>query len=347
MGRKNLLQHLIDGGQEDTPQPPDITEAAGFQPSHKDEVQGEGQPESTPQVIRRDRPAGRSVGIVGAVSGTFDTLSNQLRQAQERLSTGEVVVEISAEDIEPSFVSDRLGFDKDMDELTASIRDHGQRTPILVRPHPDMQGRYQIAFGHRRYLALRALGRPVRAMIKPLSDDELVIAQGQENNARVDLTFIERSLFAHRLERRKFSRTTICAALSVDHTAVSRMLWVATAIPDELILAIGAAEKSGRRKWIALAKAFEAIDWEEVRDKLLAVCAGSRGLDSDRRLEAVMAEIAEMRPRPSKPQAPVLTVERRPGYVRIRYDAERFSEDAVEELVSQVNRICKKLGGKP
>jgi ParB/RepB/Spo0J family partition protein len=50
-----------------------------------------------------------------------------------------------------------------MDALVASIRDQGQRTPILLRPHPDDLGRYQIAFGHRRYRALQTLGRPVKA----------------------------------------------------------------------------------------------------------------------------------------------------------------------------------------
>lgn len=350
MGRKNLLRHLIDA---DTDLPPEPTHNSGAQeggsPTGSAE-EGSGGSQATahaPAPIRKERTPTRGVGIVGAVSGTFDSLSRELKAAEERLSTGEIVVELATDDIDPSFISDRIGFGKDMEELTASIRDHGQRTPILVRPHPEQGGRYQIAFGHRRYLALKALGRPVRAMIKPLTDDELVIAQGQENNSRVDLTFIERSLFAHRLEGRKFSRATICASLGVDRAAVSRMLLVATAIPDELILAIGAAEKSGRRKWVALAKAFGSIDWEAEREHLLSICEQVEDGDSDRRLDAILTALSNPKPRTSVNPGPPLWVERKPGYVRIRYDQDRFSEEALNELVSQVNKICKKLGGQP
>ena len=49
---------------------------------------------------------------------------------------------------------------------------------------------------------------PVRAVVRTLSDAELVIAQGKENNERRDLSFIERALFAAHLEHRKFERPT-------------------------------------------------------------------------------------------------------------------------------------------
>ncbi len=40
-------------------------------------------------------------------------------------------------------------------ELAESIRSVGQMTPCVVRL---VDGRYEIVFGHRRYLALRLLG---------------------------------------------------------------------------------------------------------------------------------------------------------------------------------------------
>ena len=50
------------------------------------------------------------------------------------------------------------------------------------------------AFGRRGYLS-----RKVRAVVKEMKDREHVIAQGQENSARANLSFIEKALFAARI----------------------------------------------------------------------------------------------------------------------------------------------------
>ena len=96
----------------------------------------------------------------------------------------------------------------DASDFIDAIRITGQQVPILVRPHPEIEGRYQIAYGHRRARAARELGRPVRAVVRQMSDAELVVAQGQENSARRDLSFIERALYAAKLERAGFDRET-------------------------------------------------------------------------------------------------------------------------------------------
>ena len=58
------------------------------------------------------------------------------------------------------------------------------RCPSSCDRNPQQEGRYQIAYGHRRLRAAIELGRPVRAIVKPLTDEQLVVAQGQENSAR-------------------------------------------------------------------------------------------------------------------------------------------------------------------
>ena len=77
-------------------------------------------------------------------------------------------------------------------------------------------GRYQTAFGHRRVRVAGLLGRTVKAIVRALSDDELVVAQGLENSAREDLSFIERAVFALRLETSGRSRSIIQQALAKD-----------------------------------------------------------------------------------------------------------------------------------
>ncbi|MGO4611618.1 ParB/RepB/Spo0J family partition protein, partial [Variovorax sp. 2RAF20] len=75
-----------------------------------------------------------------------------------------------------------------LNELVEQIREHGQQVPILVRPHPQAKGRYQVAYGHRRLAAAKKLGLSVRAVVRDLTDDQLVVSQGQENSARTNLS---------------------------------------------------------------------------------------------------------------------------------------------------------------
>ena len=65
--------------------------------------------------------------------------------------------------------------------------------------------------------ALAELGAArCKAVVKKLGDEELVIAQGQENNERQDLSYIEKAqVRAHAFQKRGFRRDTIMTAMSV------------------------------------------------------------------------------------------------------------------------------------
>jgi ParB family chromosome partitioning protein len=201
-----------------------------------------------------------SRGAFGAVTRTIDDLAaraDAARDIEAKLTAGQTVVELDPLLVDSSFVTDRLSQDDDdYRALLDAIRERGQDSPILVRPHPVEAGRYQVAFGHRRLKAARDLGRAVRAVVKTLDDRALILAQGQENSARANLSFIERALFARRLEDAAYDRETIMSALSVDKTTISRMISVAVAIPIGVIEAIGPAPSAGRDRWSELAAAF-------------------------------------------------------------------------------------------
>lgn len=163
------------------------------------------------------------------------------------------IVSLNPADIDPSFIPDRMPASEEADAgLVEAIREQGQQVPILVRPHPEFQGRYQVAFGHRRLRAVSSLGIPVKAVVRDLSDEQLVVAQGQENNERRDLTYIEKARFAQKLQMR-FPRDTIMAAMSLHKGDLSNMLSVVGRIPEDLIDLIGPAPSVGRRNWMDLA----------------------------------------------------------------------------------------------
>jgi ParB family transcriptional regulator, chromosome partitioning protein len=146
--------------------------------------------------------------------------------------------------------ADRLESDAMEDaRLAGSIRDHGQQVPILVRPDATRIGHYQIVYGRRRTLACLDLGIPVQAMICPMDDAALLMAQGQENTARRNLSFAEKAHFARQLADAGHDRTFISAALSTAPTDLSRMMQLTTRVPVTLLESIGAAPGVGRDRW--------------------------------------------------------------------------------------------------
>jgi ParB family chromosome partitioning protein len=289
----------------------------------------------------------RGVGVVGAMSEALGTMVADAKEAKERITTGEIVVEIQTDLIEPSFITDRMGVDDEMDDFISVIREQGQRSPILLRPHPGNPERYQIAFGHRRYRAAIALGRPVKALVKPLTDDELVVAQGQENKSRLDLSYIERSLFAARLEAKLFLREVTGAAVGVDKSELSRMISVAKALPAELIEAIGPARRTGRRKWAKLAKEMESVNWEVESDRVLMLSRQSNVTDSDQRFDSVLRGLINHRTNGAEKHKPETTtrfkVDKKKGIIQIKFDETSLPKEVLDDLLGKVQQMCNEI----
>src|SRR6218665_3697961 len=98
-------------------------------------------------------------GPVRSMALTLGKMEEEARVMQEALVAGLHIHELDTSLIDDSFVRDRLGeieLSED-DPFVQSIADNGQEVPILVRPHPKVKGRYQVAYGHRRLRAARLL----------------------------------------------------------------------------------------------------------------------------------------------------------------------------------------------
>jgi ParB family chromosome partitioning protein len=242
-------------------------------------------------VMNEDRPD-NGVALDYTVKGASRTIMSTIDELAERadkMLEGETVVELSPETIEESFIRDRLEEDPQaFEDLVAAIREHGQTSPILVRPHPHQDGRYMVVFGHRRLKAATALGRNVRAVVKPISDREHVIAQGQENSARADLSFIEKATFARRLSELHYDNdsTIVMTALSVDKATLSKMMSVAN-MPRDILDAIGGAKLPGRDRWYELKLLLERpANLAKLREVLAAT--DLEGLNGDARFAFVV-----------------------------------------------------------
>jgi ParB family chromosome partitioning protein len=326
MARKNIFG-IDDHGADHDPAAQD--DAADFRP-----------------LAHFERPLNRS-GPVGALSRSLGGISEKAQRAvdlERQLAQGQVIVELDPQFVDSSFVPDRLGVNAaDQDMLQSQIREHGQQVPILVRPHPEANGRFQVAYGHRRLAAVKQLGMKVRAVVRDLSDEQLVVSQGQENNARTDLSFIERAFFSHRLEQHGFSRDVIMSSLGVDKAALSRMIALVGKLPATLIEAIGSAPGIGRTRWAEIAELVE--DPLKKANALKVVLSPALGaMSSDERFEYVFEQLRSAR---QKPRTSVWSVEGRPKVVRISETEDRlslvFDKAAVPNFGAYVERRLETL----
>jgi ParB family transcriptional regulator, chromosome partitioning protein len=219
--------------------------------------------------------------------------ADNARSLRTQIEAGSTVVELEPGLIEPSIVRDRLSpaDDESFLQLVESIEANGQQVPILVRPHPAQAGRYQVAYGHRRLRAAETLNKKVRAIVREMTDAQLVIAQGKENLERRDLTFIERALFAKALEDQGFDRATVMAALAVHKAELTRFIAVARAVPIEVIQAIGPAPRAGRPRWMSLSRLLDGKHASNTLERILAEPV-FKAADSDTRFVRVYAALS-------------------------------------------------------
>lgn len=263
-------------------------------------------------------------GAIGAVSQSIADLKARS------------MIEVDPKMIDEGGAKDRLEEPSaEFEALKASLLEYGQQVPVLVRPNPNYPERYQVVYGRRRIAALRALGLPVKALVRVLNDAELLMAQGQENAARRDLTFIEKANFARTLRDGGYDRKAICDALHVDKTVISRMLNVADKIPMALIETIGAAPSVGRDRWIALA--------EKIGEKNLISAA--LGDTSDARFDAVLNALKKPRAPTPAPVAlktsqgtQIAEVKRKGGKTLLSFD-QKVNQGFDDWLVDNLERI--------
>jgi ParB family chromosome partitioning protein len=237
----------------------------GSAPASASSVDGEFASQVGPEKIQDLMSAAgpQRIAVIGALGRMLDGIaedSARTEEIQRELASSERVIMLAPELVEPSPIRDRIADPNSPDEeqFRAAIARDGQRVPILVRPHPERSGRFLAVYGHRRLEAAKHNGQKVRAIVLDLSDEEALVAQGQENNERKSTSFIERCLYAKRMKAAGLKVARIAGALSVPHSLVSMQVAIAESLPEALILAIGPAPDIGRPRWQALVALIEA-----------------------------------------------------------------------------------------
>ena len=271
-----------------------VEQVADIMASLPDAISPEHQGNTQPAPVhKREWGINRASGsALGKLSEAF-AVENELKAVKERMESGQTIIELDPKVLEGSFIQDRMEISEEaITDLAEQIREKGQVVPILVRPHPSVPDCYQIAYGHRRVKAAERLGIKVRATVRMMTDEELIIAQGQENNARLDLTFIEKARFVVTLESRGFARKIIRDALSVNEGDLSSLIAVGSRIPLDVIEAIGPAPGIGRPRWRALMDLFQDSNRVK-RARAFLVEKDVRAMNSDARFRALVKRLQE------------------------------------------------------
>jgi ParB family transcriptional regulator, chromosome partitioning protein len=122
-----------------------------------------------------------------------------------------------------------------LDELAASIATRGVIQPIIVRPHPNGAG-YQLVAGERRWRAAqRARLHEIPALVRELSDREVMALALIENLQREDLSPVEEARAYHRLsEEEGMIQVDIAKMVEKSRSHVANMMRLMT-LPDRVL----------------------------------------------------------------------------------------------------------------
>ena len=146
-------------------------------------------------------------------------------------STGVKLVPIDR--IEPNPEQPRLAFDEaTLEELAASIREHGVLQPILLRPIDN--GRFQLIAGERRWRASKIAGHPtIPALVEDIDDDTALEISIIENLQREDISPLDEAAMYDRMIRdHGYSIRRLADKLGKDKGYLENRLRLADAPPE-------------------------------------------------------------------------------------------------------------------
>ena len=172
--------------------------------------------------------------------------------------------------------------DEKMSDLVQSIKDNGVIVPVLVRP--DDEGTYEMISGHRRMHAAKLAGlTTLPAIIKPMTNDEAIIAMVDANMQREELLPSERA-YSLKMKmdamRRQGKRTDLENSSDTEYRRIN----TAEQIGEECGL-----KQAQVRRYVRLAELIPEL-MEYVDQKRIPIIMGAELSDFDKEIQKVFYE---------------------------------------------------------
>lgn len=188
---------------------------------------------------------------------------------------------ISITDIQKNPYQPRKEFDGEkLDELAQSIKENGVIQPIIVRQSPVIG--YEILAGERRYRASLLAGlRSIPAVVKQLSDQEMMIQSIIENLQRENLNPIEEARAYESLVEKGFTHAEIADKMGKSRPYISNSIRLLS-LPEQIISEVenGKLSQAHARSLVGLNKEQQDYFFQRIIEEDISV----------RKLEALLTE---------------------------------------------------------
>ncbi|WP_175880419.1 ParB/RepB/Spo0J family partition protein [Streptococcus thalassemiae] len=188
---------------------------------------------------------------------------------------------ISITDIQKNPYQPRKEFDREkLDELAQSIKENGLIQPIIVRQSPVIG--YEILAGERRYRASLLAGlRSIPAVIKQLSDQEMMVQSIIENLQRENLNPIEEARAYESLVEKGFTHAEIADKMGKSRPYISNSIRLLS-LPEQILSEVenGKLSQAHARSLVGLNKEQQDYFFQRIIEEDISV----------RKLEALLTE---------------------------------------------------------
>lgn len=188
---------------------------------------------------------------------------------------------ISITDIQKNPYQPRKEFDGEkLDELAQSIKENGLIQPIIVRQSPVIG--YEILAGERRYRASLLAGlRSIPAVVKQLSDQEMMVQSIIENLQRENLNPIEEARAYESLVEKGFTHAEIADKMGKSRPYISNSIRLLS-LPDAILSEVenGKLSQAHARSLVGLNKEQQDYFFQRIIEEDISV----------RKLEALLTE---------------------------------------------------------
>lgn len=188
---------------------------------------------------------------------------------------------ISITDIQKNPYQPRKEFDGEkLDELAQSIKENGIIQPIIVRQSPVIG--YEILAGERRYRASLLAGlTSIPAVVKQLSDQEMMIQSIIENLQRENLNPIEEARAYEALVDKGFTHAEIADKMGKSRPYISNSIRLLS-LPEQILSEVenGKLSQAHARSLVGLTKEQQDYFLQRIIEEDISV----------RKLEAILTE---------------------------------------------------------
>ena len=208
-----------------------------------------------------------------------------------KVNLEQTILQIPIEDIIPNRFQPRLNFDdRGLEELAASIKQHGIIQPLVLRRVED---KYEIIAGERRYKAANLAGlTKVPAVIADIDDNKSAEVAIVENVQRRDLSPIEEARsYKNLLDKGYLTQAELAKKMGLSQSAISNKLRLLTL--DESVQNAVLKNQISERHARALLK----LDTTAKQNNMLREIM-DKGLNVEQTEEKIKKKIEPKKPKP-------------------------------------------------